>query len=370
MYTSFKIRNFRCFQELELDDLAQVNLIAGVNNVGKTTLLEAIFLHGGAYNPVLTLILNAFRGIENISLSHGTWREHPLSSFFNRFDASKTIELISEDTIVGHRIVRLKALGEPLGSAMVYREDGVSALNESTIGDAGDNSVGVLSSSEVAKVLDLEYEGVGGPKKYRMIMDGAGVRTEPIPPAAPFQTFFQSSQKPIPPKEQAGRYGDLEIRNEHDMVLRFLKIIEPRLSRLASVAVPGGSMLHGDIGIGHLVPLPLMGGGMVRLANLILHIGNAPKGVVLVDEIENGLHHSVMSKVWKAIALAARQSDTQVFATTHSWECIRAAHEAFASEETYDFRLHRLDRINGEISAVTYDQGVLASALKHELEVR
>jgi AAA15 family ATPase/GTPase len=42
MYKSFKIKNFRCFEELELNELAEVNLIAGKNNVGKTALLEAL----------------------------------------------------------------------------------------------------------------------------------------------------------------------------------------------------------------------------------------------------------------------------------------------------------------------------------------
>jgi hypothetical protein len=119
MYTYFKIRNFRCFQDLELGNLALVNLIAGTNNVGKTALLEAIFLHGGAYNPGLTLKVNAFRGIETIALSPGAWLEHPLSSFFNQFDASKTIELMGEDTVLGHRKLRLKAVGRSLESAQV-----------------------------------------------------------------------------------------------------------------------------------------------------------------------------------------------------------------------------------------------------------
>lgn len=130
-------------------------------------------------------------------------------------------------------------------------------------------------------------------------------------------------------------------------------------------------MLHGRIdGTRRLIPLPIMGGGMVRLADLAVYIGNAPGGVVLVDEIENGLHYSVMSNVWRVIASEARKSNTQIFATTHSWECIKVAHEAFASEETYDFRLHRLGWLKGEIKAVTYDQGTLAASLKHELEVR
>jgi len=64
VYQSFEVGNFRCFRKLNLAQLERVNLIAGMNNVGKTALLEALFLHCSAYNPELTLRLNAFRGIE------------------------------------------------------------------------------------------------------------------------------------------------------------------------------------------------------------------------------------------------------------------------------------------------------------------
>jgi AAA15 family ATPase/GTPase len=63
MYTSFEITNFRCFDHLKLDNLARVNLIAGKNNVGKTALLEALFVHCGAYNPELAVRLNSFHRI-------------------------------------------------------------------------------------------------------------------------------------------------------------------------------------------------------------------------------------------------------------------------------------------------------------------
>jgi AAA15 family ATPase/GTPase len=113
-----------------------------------------------------------------------------------------------------------------------------------------------------------------------------------------------------------------------------------------------------------------MGEGMARLASLVMYIGNAPDGVVLVDEIENGLHHSILSKVWGAIGEAARHFRAQVFATTHSLECIVAAHKAFSESEHYDFRLHRLERANETIRAVTYDQETLEAAIEIDLEVR
>src|SRR5262249_30830035 len=113
-----------------------------------------------------------------------------------------------------------------------------------------------------------------------------------------------------------------------------------------------------------------MGEGMRRVLSMVLAIANAPGGVVLIDEVENGLHHSVMKEVWTAIALVARRMDAQVFATTHSYECITAAHEAFTARGPYDLRLYRLDRNNGDIQVVGYDQETVGAAIDFYHEVR
>ncbi len=77
-----------------------------------------------------------------------------------------------------------------------------------------------------------------------------------------------------------------------------------------------------------------------------------------------------MKKVWQAIAHAARAAGVQVFATTHSWECIRWAHEAFSDDKTYDFRLHRIDRDDQEARVVSYDREGIESALFNAVEMR
>jgi hypothetical protein len=360
MYKSFEVRNFRCFRELTLAELERVNLIAGVNNVGKTALLEALFLHCGAYNPTLALRLNAFRGIETVKIKFGQWVEPPWDSLFHQFDISRSIELVGANTMTGHRSLRLKVVREP------------SELSRITqFSDSGpDVSEGILNSSEIAKVLKLEYEEGGRQGSSYMILDRKGIRAEPIPPVPPFPAFFQGARMRVPFPDEAERFGNLEIRGQQDVLLRVLQLIEPRLNRLAMVVVAGEPMLHGDIRIGRLVPLPVMGEGMVRLASLVLHVGNAPNGVVLVDEIENGLHHSILPKVWRAIGEVAREFNTQVFATTHSRECIVAAHKAFVESELYDFRLHRLECMKETIRTVTYDREALEAAIETGLEVR
>lgn len=360
MYKSFEIRNFRCFRELTVARLERVNLIAGVNNVGKTALLEAMFLHSGAYNPALVLKVNAFRGIEAVKLELARWAEPPWDSLFHQFDASKSIELVGENAETGRRSLRLRVVREPQDLTKMARFISY---------DAGD-SQGTPGLSEVTQVLELGYEEAEQRGSSYLIVDRKGIRPEPIPPTPPFPASFQGARMRVPFIQEAERFGNLEIRGQQDVLLRVLQLIEPRLRRLAMVVVAGAPMLHGDVGVGRLMPLPVMGEGMVRLATLVLHIGNAPDGVVLVDEIENGLHHSILPKVWRAIGEVAREFNTQVFATTHSRECIVAAHRAFTESEVYDFRLHRLERLKETIRAVTYDREALEAAIETGLEVR
>jgi predicted ATPase len=360
MYRSFKVSNFRCFSELALAGLERFNLIAGVNNVGKTALLEALFLHCGAYNPELTIRLNAFRGIEKVKVELGRGLETPWDSLFNNHNISKVIELVGENKGTVHRSLRLKIVRKP---------DELAKIGQ-FIQHGQDKSESGAMSSETVQVLELGYKAGKQGGRYHMILGPKGLRTEPIPPPPPFPGFFLAARVRIQPGEDAERFGKLEISGQQDVLLDALRIVEPRLRRLAVVVIGGAPILHGDIQLDRLLPLQLMGEGMVRLASLVLAIGNAQKGVLLVDEIENGFHHSILPKVWRVIAETARQFDTQVFATTHSLECIVAAHSAFAESERYDFRLHRLEQRKETIHAITYDQETLAAAIETGLEVR
>ena len=343
-----------------MTDLARVNLVAGVNNVGKTALLEALFVHCGAYKPELTLRLNSFRGIESVKIEQGEWAETPWDSLFADFDTSRSVEFVGENEAGSRRVVTLR---------VARTGDELARVRKSIQGHSEEAERDLLSPG-VAKVLALEYEDGEEHGKYHMILDQKGARVEPIPPAPPFQTFFLGARVRVPLSEQAEQFGKLEVRNKQDVVLQVLQLIEPRLKRLAIVVVGGQPMLHGDLGGGRLAPLPVMGDGMVRLADLVLRIGNASNGVVLVDEFENGVHHSILPDVWRAVGNAARQFNTQLFATTHSLECIAAAHRSLGESAGSDFRLHRLERVKGTIRAVTYTQTALGAAIETGLEVR
>jgi hypothetical protein len=367
MYKSIKINNFKGFQEFVLDNIGKINLIAGVNNVGKTALLEAIFLHCGAYNPSLTLNLNKFRGFEQLHVEFGgEWEKSPWDSLFNDFDKSKKIEIRGDFTDgnvrkIGLQVVRSSEESPEKGPII---QSGPSAFRN------------IPLDTENTIVLRLNYEEFTG-KKFNKKKSGAsflsigpnGVST-PMVKQSPFSTIFLPARYRIPLEEDAKRFGNLDVVGQQNMLLDALKLIEPKLKRIAVVASGGVPVLYGDIGLSQMLQLPYMGDGMSRLASIILAIGNAQDGVVLVDEIENGFHHSMMQKVWAAIDRAARHSNTQVFATTHSLECIIAAHKAFSQAEHYDLLVHRLNRVDETIKDVTFSQCDLDTAFELKMDVR
>ena len=133
MYKSFTARNFRCFDDFTIRSLERVNLIAGKNNIGKTALLEALWLHHGYHNPELGLRLRVLRGLGSFKRDEFLW------DLFAGFDPEKTIELSGRDqdnricslqiTIREHPTSRVslhehmaERNGEPMATELIEQE--------------------------------------------------------------------------------------------------------------------------------------------------------------------------------------------------------------------------------------------------------
>ncbi|MBI1280028.1 MAG: AAA family ATPase [Anaerolineaceae bacterium] len=361
MYTSFQIKNFRCFDNLKLDDLARVNLIAGKNNVGKTALLEAIFIYCGSYDLRLLMTVNNMRGIERFKYDLGNSRQTIWDSFFKDFNNKRQIELVGLHSTFKKHIIRLNIITELQELDRIIRM--FQPQNE--------EADGILSNSRVSQIIALEHEDPSKHiDKYYMLLDRQGkLRDLSVPPSFTPAFIFRIGRSEM--ADDAEKYGNLIRTKQEGLVLDILKKVEPRLLRIEALPVGGISTIHGDIGLSELVPFQLMGDGLNRLASIIINMGNIRDGVLLIDEFENGLHYSVLKEVWKGISEASKVFNVQVFATTHSLECIRAAHEASEENNTYDFRYHRLDRTkSGEIRVVSYDEEVMDAAIEVNSEVR
>jgi AAA15 family ATPase/GTPase len=114
-----------------------------------------------------------------------------------------------------------------------------------------------------------------------------------------------------------------------------------------------------------------MGDGTHRVFNLVLSLIRASDGVLLVDEIENGLHYSVLVEVWRALLVLASRLNVQIFATTHSWDCLRAFAEVSIHTNGVDGMLHRLERLHdGKLRTVEFDEDDMALVTRQNIEVR
>lgn len=353
MLSTFTAKGFRCFRDFTIGQLERVNLIAGKNNTGKTALLEAIHLHSYPRDCELPFLVNERRGAN----SERKYDEDSCEWLFFDKNADSEFELRSENDKGEVRTIQIWLLDQ---------------LN-----------VGLKFPDLALKAQRMLFPPTD--PRFRWIILKTNVDgKETFSFAAPQGTSFQQVGNPAPwngpsafissagrsPKEDAAVFSDLELASRQDEILPPLRILEPRLQRLSILLLAEQAVMHGNIGLSRQVPVQFMGEGTRRLLSILLAISSAAGGNVLIDEVENGLHYSVLRDVWCAIGEAARRANVQVFATTHSWECIDAAHHAFKEWGPYEFRYHRLDRRGADISVKTFDEKMLDTVEKTDLEVR
>jgi len=359
VFKSIHIENFRCFRKLDVDSLARINLIAGKNSVGKTAALEAFFLLMGAENLELILRISQFRGIKELKGNIQAVLELLWAPLFFQLESNRKIRIRAGLSNGREHKVELALVSSASRTLNLYDQDESHAL--------------LRPNHLYNKILKQTFSGPQfGSREFEMKPVDGNLKVEPVPSTPPFPGYFLSARQPPTQEAVSDLFGRLiksKLVEELDLV-NVLKIIEPRLVQLDVIPSAGSSMIYGDIGLEQMLPISLMGDGMARVIGILLRIANASGGIVLIDEIENGLHHSVLQDFWRVIGTAARTFNTQIVATTHSYECIREAHFAFNESDDYDFLLHRLDRVNDLLDVVTYDQEALNSAVKGDFEVR
>ena len=377
MYTSFSIENFRLFDQLTVEPLARVNLIAGQNNVGKTALLEAVWLHSGPNMPDLGIRLSGFRGIP------GPNPQRLLNDLFYDFDTNRCITLIANGSW-GEKPRTLKTTSQSREGGLIDARptQGLSTL----LRGSQEADVSVVSGSEIVleytDEIDQKYLSSGWWARQQI---NVGTETGPIPAAlmsSEGMAFRQARMREVNPcvffsarnrtslEEDVLRFGEVELAGYADDIVRCLNKIDPRIKRLTTIAAPPAPMIYADLGLSRPVPMGFLGDGMGRLLSMVLAFHQARNGTILIDEVENGLHHSVLVDVWKNLNWLSCEFNVQVFTTTHSYECIVAANDAFTELESEELHLHRLHRQNGSVRATTYSKAALETNIDFMWELR
>jgi len=351
MFKSIKIKNLRAIAELEIDNLGRINLFVGKNNCGKTTILEAIFFLIGQTNSKLPINANIFRGLDLHS------NEYWCSFFHNmKIDLDIGISAILRDREEEQKLVIRPEIQKEIPTKPVS-SDTVSVKVQN-----GDSKPGFTPMG-----LELTYTNSQDPtiKKISTIyFEGDQLKTRGIK---------QSSDKgiwvsPATRFDWRLRFGSIQRKKLIGELISLLNEIEPHISdiRLNEIGI-----LEAEIGLSGLIPVNLMGGGIASFLSVALAILDMQDGVVLIDEIETGLHHSIQEKLWTGIFNWSEKLNVQVFVTTHSDECIKAFSNSvdktlFGSE----VKLFRIERKDEKFKAVEYTQELLSESLESKWEVR
>jgi len=169
------------------------------------------------------------------------------------------------------------------------------------------------------------------------------------------------------------RFETVVLTRDEDTVLQALHTIEPTIERIASVGHHARRSTRGARGglammvSGQRIPIGSMGDGIWRLLGIALALVSARGGVLLIDEIDTGLHFSVLVDMWRLVFETARSLDVQVFATTHSRDCYEAL-AAVAEPGRTEISLQRIER--GKLDAIAFTELEIRQAAERGLEVR
>lgn len=359
---SLEIRQFRAFRHLRIERLGRVNLIVGKNNVGKTALLEALWLY--ANRGSLALIYQLLSQRDEVAQSSSR-----AVSVAEQGLAIKNLYFGRNDIFKSPEPIQIGTLTSPQDTIII-----ASGFNElvSVNGKLGVRTR-LANGSEPEQSSEPEVIIIGG---QRVISRSVRNLFQDIP--------VSSRQEIIPhvfiPSNGLNRghldklWTNVALTESENDVINSLRVISPSLERVGLVSNPNN--VEERIPIAKLVnqatPVALrsLGEGMNRMFGIALGLANARNGLLLIDEVESGLHYSVQYDLWKLIFKTARRLNVQVFATTHSWDCIEgfqaAAHEATQDEGL----LIRLGRKKEEIVATIYDEAEMLTATREHIEVR
>ena len=304
MIRSFELVNFRGFKSAEIKECKRINVIVGRNGSGKTSLLEGLFLACGP-SPEVVFRLRQWRGFE-AQVMAGAARvaqKAMWGDLFHEFDGVKPVKLYATGDIPHNR--------------------------QLTIRPSQQNVTVSFDKSAPSLIYDYSVSFTWKVGKDEIVItpvvDSNGVHMPPIK-ETPTEVFFYAANVNYSAAESAGRLSDLSKSDRLGDFETTFKERYPVVENISIEIYAGAPMIFAKVKhVREKVPLNLLSAGMSKLAAILLAFPTAPKSIVLIDEIENGLYYRDLPAIWQSLLRFANKFDCQIFASTHSRECIEAA---------------------------------------------
>ena len=368
------ITGFRGIRKLAIGRLGRVTLLAGKNGVGKTTVLEAVQVYAsrGSYS-VLSGLLRERDELMAADEDESKIVTPDFVALFHGRDARGGRITVGPQNVVGKALTLEDVVLDDELAALVDRVspdiDGDDSLR-GLRADFGEDRqfLPVVSvpqdrgSHRVFTRVPLELR-----RAFRRFSDD-GTESTRIPWQAVGPGLLASH-------EIARLWGRIALTDYEHLVEEALRLVMgDRVQRVAIVGDgPRGRHSKAIVrlkGRSDPVPLKSLGDGAVRLFGLALALANSPNGLLLIDEVENGLHHSLQKAFWSIVLSTAQANNVQVLATTHSFDCVRGFAEAANETTEVDCALVRVARKGGATWAVEYSEEDLRIAAEQGIEVR
>lgn len=343
MFKKIEIERFRGIKKASIDGFKQINLFLGENNCGKSTLLEALFLATGLSNPLLPINVNVMRGYNKTRLKD-------LELNFYNLDSAQPIHICVENKEKRNIEISLFENNKRDVSFDTNTIDIHSNVIEGEYGlkfnfEINDESF----ESELRFDLSTTTNTIDFPKKYV-----ESLRCIYLTPKYDFNTSIQGLENILKNKDE-------------DFIIEGLRFIEPRVKDF--IFTEEGIFV--DIGIEKRIPINMMGDGVRKIVSLLTVIYDCKDGIVLIDEISNGFHYSVMSNLWNVIIKAAIKNNTQLFITTHDYDSIKGLRDTALNiydENVATFKLLRTS--DDELKALHYSLESVDYSINQEIEIR
>lgn len=343
--------------------LTKITLLGGMNNVGKSSVLDSIFLFFSGGQQDLFIKQYGLRGINEVSMD----RSDIWADFFYELNINEDIKISLRDEAVKY-VLECRYDHE-------YRPN-VNGARQQIVVQRG-TELGMTPIANMNGGISAEERvslGIVLHKEEKLIYQAHILRNpfQPIVIEKPLEEKLRIAKMLMPDRRRfidVRALSELDISNRLSMIIDLLKIIEPRVKGVSLAQVSNLGEIYIDIGLPRKMPIKMMGDGMTHLLSIFLAMASNVHGVLLIDEIENGLYYETMPNVWKGIKKASEVFDCQIIATTHSYECLKSIYESF-DEENDDFSYVRLERREKGIHAEVYNQKDLEWAFENNLEVR
>ncbi|WKW51890.1 AAA family ATPase [Rhodomicrobium lacus] len=362
MLKTFNIEGYRGFNRFEMRNLGQINLLVGTNNSGKTSILEALYLLARAGDPFALASIISKRG----EISDSTEDELEIFHLFNGHDPQVGAHFsFSATGMSPAKSVKFSLEERPPEKLPLFPNTDGDLYPRLVLNISGTNN---KPSSSAAQILlnrngcfvteYLEYTRRRRPSYNFRSIPAQYVSTE---------SLAVSTLKAL--------WDQVVLTDEELTVLEALKFIDPKIERIAAISTKNSfraNFSRGGFKVkirDSLTPIPIgsLGDGTWRILALAIALIKSKDGLLLVDEIDTGLHYSVMANMWRLVSSVAKANNIQVFATSHSHDCVQSL--AMLCKE---------DSNNGDISiqriesnrSFSFSESQIKMAADRDIEVR